>query len=82
MGHKKKTRLKLHFSNRIIWVITLIMWIGITTLMIDLTADICKDCSVFSYEIFSWLNTILNVLIAFNIVATAEILTTPIKTKP
>ena len=81
MGYKKKRKLRLHFSNKIIWTMTIILWLGITTLMGELTTDICKNCPVFSYQIFSWLINLLNLLIAFNIVTKAEILTTPIKIK-
>lgn len=79
-SNKKKGR-KFRLNNGSICAISLLIWLGATILISDLTGNICKNCSLLLYEISLWISKAINVWVALNILAMAEVLTTTIKTK-
>ena len=79
MSIDKKCKFRL--TNGSIWVIFFIVWFTAIALTSALTANICRNYSASFCEVFLWIGKAINILIAFNLMAMAEISTTSVKTK-
>jgi len=81
MSFNKKVAFKFRLTNRIIWIISVFIWLAVTIFVSTLTTSICQNRSASFCEIFSWIGKAINILLVFNIVAMADVSTTPIKIK-